>query len=100
MQNKIAELEKNLNAETLLLWRLIQIDPVKWSTPTGEAWVVGIMGQKVIWYNADEGRLMVSDYKVIGRIEATAGKIAQSDVPDNMLALLTALHAITGPIPS
>lgn len=29
-----------------------------------------------------------------------AGKIGQSDVPDNMLSLLTALRASTGPIPS
>jgi hypothetical protein len=31
---------------------------------------------------------------------AAAAKIAQSDVPDNMLSLLTILRAGTGPIPS
>jgi Killing trait len=30
----------------------------------------------------------------------SAAKLAQSDVPDNMLSLLTALRASTGPIPS
>jgi len=32
----------------------------------------------------------------VGRL----AKIGQSDVPDNMLALLTALRATTGPVPS
>ena len=44
---------------------------------------------------------VVHIYSVGGMGSATtAAKLAQSDVPDNMLALLAALRASTGPIPS
>ncbi|MFZ0268826.1 RebB family R body protein [Caulobacter sp.] len=38
--------------------------------------------------------------QLYGAASEAAAKIAQSDVPDNMLSLLTALRASTGPIPS
>lgn len=97
MQDKIAELEKNLNAESLRLWQHIKINPVKWSIPSGDAWVVGIMGKKVFWYNAEGNRFVVSDYTNFGKIEVVAGKIAQSDVPDTMMSLLSALRASINP---
>ena len=44
---------------------------------------------------------VVHIYSVGGMGSAvTAAKLAQSDVPDNMLSILTALRASTGPIPS
>lgn len=44
---------------------------------------------------------VIQIYTVSGMASAvTAAKLAQSDVPDNMLSILTALRASTGPIPS
>jgi len=41
-----------------------------------------------------------TEIKQLARTIEVRAKIAKSDVPDNMLALLTALRASTGPIPS
>lgn len=41
-----------------------------------------------------------AEIRALHRGLGSRGKIAQSDVPDNMLALLTALRASTVPVPS
>jgi hypothetical protein len=47
----------------------------------------------------NQGVIQIYSVDTMAGAVSTA-KLAQSDVPDNMLALLTALRASTGPIPS
>jgi hypothetical protein len=56
------------------LWEVIRIDPVKWQqepygTQGGGFWVVGIYGQKVIWYNDIEGGFNRSRWSTPGRLD-------------------------------
>lgn len=55
------------------LWNLIRVPPSKWQLPPwGDAgrgfWVVGILGQHVVWFNDIEGGFNVSRYKTPGQI--------------------------------
>lgn len=93
--NRIAELEKRMDEKDLSLWKLIRVAPEKLATPGGNIWVVGIAGNKMIWHNEQEDRFAVSAYQTPATVELHAGKIAQSDVPDNMLSLLTVLRAMS-----
>jgi hypothetical protein len=55
------------------LWNLIRVRPVKWQLhPWGDTgggfWVVGIIGQQVIWYNDIEDGFNISRYDAPGEI--------------------------------
>ena len=55
------------------LWNLICVRPVKWALhPWGDMgggfWVVGIIGQQVIWYNDIEDGFNMSRYDAPGEI--------------------------------
>jgi hypothetical protein len=55
------------------LWSLMQVRPVKWQLhPWGDRgggfWVVGIIGQQVVWYNDIEGGFNLSRYDGPGEI--------------------------------
>lgn len=91
--NKILEIERGLAGTELSLWKLIKITPEKWTAHSGDVWVVGVAGNKVIWYDEETKDFSISAYRITEVAELLSGKLAQSDVPDNMLALLTALHA-------
>jgi len=57
--------------------------------------------QATILAQAAASQGVIQIYSVGGMASAvTTAKVAQSDVPDNLLALLAALRAGTGPIPS
>ena len=56
------------------LWKFIQIEPIKWHQhPWGDQgggfWVVGLFGQKVLWYNDIEDGFNISRYTKIGTID-------------------------------
>jgi hypothetical protein len=91
--NKILKIEQEMGEAALSLWKLIKVTPEKWMSPDGYVWVVGVAGNKVIWYDEHAQHFAFSAYQISEDRELLAGKIAQSDVPDNMLALLTALRA-------
>ena len=62
-----------MNARGRALWDLIRIPPAKWQLrPWGDKgggfWVVGILGQQVVWYNDIEGGFNVSCYETPGLI--------------------------------
>jgi hypothetical protein len=55
------------------LWKLVHVWPVKWQLhPWGDEgggfWIVGIIGQNVIWYNDIEHGFNISRYEVLGDI--------------------------------
>ena len=56
---------------------------------------IAIAGQAA----TNQGVIQIYSVDTMAGAVATT-KVANSDVPDNMLALLTALRASTGPIPS
>src|ERR1700676_5023276 len=63
-----------LDAPARSLWFLLRIQPVKWQLhPWGDEgggfWVVGILGQHVIWYNDIEDGFNVSRYEAPGVID-------------------------------
>ena len=58
----------------LHLWKMMRVDPVKWSQePYGREgqgfWVVGLSGTSVVWYNDIEDGFNRSQYKVHGEIQ-------------------------------
>jgi hypothetical protein len=55
------------------LWKLIRLKPEKWQChPWGDKgggfWVVGLIGEQVIWYNDIEDGFNISHYDKIGEI--------------------------------
>ncbi len=55
------------------LWMLIQVKPAKWECrPWGDEgggfWVVGILGEQVVWYNDIEDGFNISHYQTHGVI--------------------------------
>ena len=56
------------------LWEVIRIDPVKWQqhpygTKSGGFWVVGIYGQKAIWFNDIEDGFNRSGWSSPGQLD-------------------------------
>ncbi len=56
------------------LWQMVLIPPTRWhqhpwGDDLGGFWVVGIIGQRVIWFNEIEGGFNVSRYFAYGTIE-------------------------------
>jgi hypothetical protein len=65
--------ESRLNEPHLRLWNLVKIHPVKWSACAcgemgGGFWVVGIVGNLILWYNDIENGFNVSRYIIHGEI--------------------------------
>ena len=55
------------------LWNLIRVRPVKWQLPPwgdegGGFWVVGVLGERVVWYNDIEDGFNISRYESHGMI--------------------------------
>jgi hypothetical protein len=70
----VADDEKRLDAADAQLWRRVRVTPAKWKLhPWGDAlggfWVVGIVGQQVIWLNEIEGGFNISSYTEYGTID-------------------------------
>ncbi|MBK8815510.1 MAG: hypothetical protein IPN42_08410 [Methylococcaceae bacterium] len=66
--------ENRMTIDQLRLWEIIKIEPEKWQQhPFGNEgdgfWVVGILGQLVIWFNDIEYGFNVSRYKQYGSID-------------------------------
>ncbi|WP_198314518.1 hypothetical protein [Chitinibacter sp. GC72] len=66
--------EARMNAEQCRVWELLKITPEKWSqSPYGEMgggfWVVGIIGNLVIWFNDIEDGFNISQYNKYGTIK-------------------------------
>ncbi|QDQ25159.1 hypothetical protein FNU76_01620 [Chitinimonas arctica] len=71
---KILLAESRMNAEQSRLWEWIKILPSKWQqTPWGDEgggfWVVGLIGDFVLWFNDVEDGFNISHYKIHGHIE-------------------------------
>lgn len=63
-----------MNIPQRRLWQAIRINPEKWQLhPWGDAgggfWVVGVIGNIVVWYNDIEGGFNRSRYKRYGSLE-------------------------------
>jgi hypothetical protein len=73
LSSLMAEEESALTPAARALWNLIRVRPVKWQfhpwgDPCGGFWVVGIIGELVIWYNEIEDGFNLSRYDVPGVI--------------------------------
>ena len=71
---RIAQGVARMLPEELRLWKMLRIEPVKWSQdPYGKDglgfWVVGLIGSSVIWYNDIEEGFNRSRFKTPGEIE-------------------------------
>lgn len=70
----IATGESAMAPDLLAFWGQIRLDPVKWSLPPwgdqgGGFWVVGIIGQQVVWYNDIEDGFNRGCFERFGRIK-------------------------------
>ena len=96
------------------LWELMRIDPVRWHAPPykyrpREAWVVGIIGAQVIWYNEtwfgdqfdDTGSgFSRGGYGEGGQIRAEFGcAFALGDVLQSLLRDIAGDPAVSSPFP-
>jgi hypothetical protein len=73
------------------LWSLIRIRPAKWRlSPWGDEgggfWAVGILGQRVVWYNDIEEGFNISRYEHHGVISDY--RCSQDELQDTMNAVL------------
>jgi hypothetical protein len=69
----IANAVSVMEAPARSLWNLVSVRPVKWQLhPWGDKgggfWVVGVIGQQVVWYNDIEDGFNVSRYDAPGEI--------------------------------
>jgi hypothetical protein len=72
--DKIIQAELRMNTEQSRLWGVLKITPIKWrQSPWGDAgqgfWVVGLIGEQVIWFNDIEDGFNISRYKTHGVID-------------------------------
>lgn len=73
LQSMIATGVASMDPPTLVLWRQIRIQPIKWAlSPWGDMgggfWVVAVADNECIWYNDIEGGFNISRFETIGRI--------------------------------
>lgn len=71
---RIAQGVARMAPEELRLWKMMRVEPVKWSQdPYGRDgqgfWVVGVIGSSVIWYNDIEEGFNRSKYSTHGEIQ-------------------------------
>ncbi len=72
--DKIIAGEANLRGAEQRLWELVKVEPSKWQEPSygtrgGGFWVVGLMGNLVIWYNDIECGFNISKWSTYGTID-------------------------------
>jgi hypothetical protein len=72
--DRIARGESQLSPRQRRLWHAVRIEPQKWQqlpygTPGLGFWVVGLVGQTVIWYNDIEEGFNRSRYSTFGTID-------------------------------
>ncbi len=70
----IIESEGEMTAKERRYWDKIKIVPAKWQENSygkigGGFWVVGLIGNEVIWYNDIEDGFNISSYSVYGTID-------------------------------
>jgi hypothetical protein len=70
---RVAQGVARMEPAELRLWKMMRIDPVKWSQdPYGREgegfWVVALIGSSVIWYNDIEDGFNRSHYETHGAI--------------------------------
>ncbi|MBL8018699.1 MAG: hypothetical protein JNM27_03460 [Leptospirales bacterium] len=71
---EIRSAEPTLRGEHKHIWELISIFPARWRISAfpvtdEEAWVVGIFGERVLWYNDIEEGFNISRYSEFGTID-------------------------------
>jgi hypothetical protein len=71
--DKIIQAEWRITQEQTRLWELLKILPTKWRQhqygDTGVGfWVVGLIGNRVVWYNDIEDGFNVSQFRKYGEI--------------------------------
>ena len=69
----IGSADFEMEPAVLEFWRLIRIRPAKWNlSPWGDIgggfWVVGVIGNRCLWYNDIENGFNISHYEEFGRI--------------------------------
>ena len=69
METSIPEMD----AHEFRLWEAVRISPARWilhpwADDLDGFWVVGLIGESVIWYNEIEDGFNVSRYRVFGEI--------------------------------
>lgn len=72
--DKVIQAELRMNLEQSRLWEAVKITPSKWQqspwgSDGGGFWVVGLIGNQVIWFNDIEDGFNISQYKNYGQIE-------------------------------
>lgn len=77
LENLYAEINKTehlLEKELRNFWKLIKVEPVKWSEKEFGAdsdgfWVIAICGKRIIWYNDIEEGFTISNFDKFGEID-------------------------------
>ena len=85
-----------MDPATRRFWKAIQLDPRKWQQhPWGDEgggfWVVGVLGQRVLWYNDIEDGFNVSEYSEFGTIDHYGAN--QSELQNVVASLRVRLDA-------
>ena len=74
LRKRIAQGEARMTPPQLRMWNAIRIVPQKWTQSPygfdgGGFWVVGLIGQTVLWYNDIEEGFNRSQYSTLGTID-------------------------------
>jgi hypothetical protein len=74
LYNRIIQSEQKMTASEHRFWKMLKIDPEKWTlTPEGNDgggfWVIGLLGKNCIWFNDVEKGFNVSGYDYPGEIK-------------------------------
>ena len=74
LRKRVAQGQARMTASERRLWNAIRVEPQKWKQePFGTLgsgfWVVGLIGQTVIWYNDLEDGFNRSRYSCLGTID-------------------------------
>lgn len=74
LRDQISDAEARMSPRLYRFWTAIRIDPRKWVEKTcgmagGGFWVVGLLGQKAIWYNDIEEGFNLSSYASFGELD-------------------------------
>lgn len=74
LQGILNDAGDRMTDEQRILWEAVRVAPTKWHlTPWGDQgngfWVVGVIGNSVLWYNDIEGGFNLSKYAAFGAID-------------------------------
>ena len=112
LRKRVAQGEARMTPSELRLWSAIRVEPQKWKqepygSEGGGFWVVGLIGQTVIWYNDLEEGFNRSRYSSLGTIddywcnqdelEVTLGYLMTALEKGPDLVLLRKARALTSP---